>query len=167
MFVRPNRLITSLVPAPLYKEVTMVLDFCVVNLSLMFLNNHVLFELCHPLEHFPREKHTSAVASLHLVSGVEYVPPSPFTFTFTATRHCPSDPWEAFIFTHIFRYLSKGFALSCENDHLLHTSIRPGMSIESSDGDELRWQPFMDYTLRGVTPTQYHKVNPRFPKCKM
>ena len=103
----------------------------------MFLNNHVLFELWHPLEHFLRENHTPAVASPHLVSGVECVPPSPFNFTFTATRHCPSDPWDAFIFTHIFRYLSEGFALSCENDHLLRTSIRLGMSIESSEGEEL------------------------------
>lgn len=95
------------------------------------------------IEHFFRAKHSSThcVISPHFGRGM--CAPVPLHLTSSTTRHHPTDPWDA-LFSLIFLDIPLHF--SCENAHLLPTSIRPGKSVMSLDEGELKcWQPFMDF----------------------
>lgn len=77
--------------------------------------------------------------------------PLPLTSPRQQPDTTPADPRDV-SFSLIFLDVPLGFALSCESDHLLRTSVRP-RQIRRVIGRE----------RHEVTLTRYHRVNPRFP----
>ncbi len=69
------------------------------------------------LQTFSVQNAVQVITSLHLISGVECVPRSPFTSPHQQPNTNPADPWDA-LFSLIFLDIPLGFALSCANDHL-------------------------------------------------